>query len=311
MTELQPDPAFAHMSEPHGEFELGGYDSLANFGWDSAEVHPVPASLSNRKIVFNNLAAPWGERGPKWGIRAYNVVGKLVNLELWRCGDWTQGREGHAVYLNVAGDLLIDKLRGVQNGGQLLQLVWRPGETKMPQDLWPSVKHLIDLRNLISLDNGAINFGQSVRASWPISIFSPGSRVHIKSPRISTELADFTGDHGERCKSHGALLVTEGEYGQHTPELVVDDLKARLVLPDRSSIRLSGADAVVLRYPDIEVLGGEGIATLSVVDSCKSIRIVNAKRPIRAQVFHASQPWNSPYQQVTIPVGGRFDWTKP
>ncbi len=306
-----PAPVFAGAPRPTGVFELGGPRSLANFGYQSDHAEPAPAAISGRRVVFNDAPEPWGDRGPLWGVRAYNVVGEIHDLELWRCGDWTRGREGHAVYLNVAGSLLIDGLTGVQCGGQLLQLVWRVSETRMPRAEWPDAADQIELLNLRASDCGAINQGMSVRASWPVSIFATGARVSISSLEVRTCLPWFEGDRGERFRSHGALLLEWGEEGRRTPELRVVGLHGRVCSSDRPEVRLSAVDAAYLSAITMTEEGGDGACTISLIDDCGSLEVTDVRAPVRVELRSAARPWGMPVRTVDVPVGGSFAWRRP
>lgn len=299
---------FAAAPPPRGLFELGGWDSLANFGWESDHAWAIPPTLSDRRVVFNNAAASWGEHGPKWGIRSYNVVGKLADLELWRCGDWSNGREGHACYLNVAGDLELTRLRAVQCGGQALQIVWRVGETRMPRSSWPTAANLIALLDCSAQDCGAITDGQAVRASWPFSFFATGARVELKDLRVDTRLPEFVGDRGERFRAHGALLVTGGEEGRRTPNLVVDGLAGKVTRCDRSEVRLQSVDVAELRNLTLTEEGGDGACTVDVVDDCRSVHISGSSSTVVVRVISSAKPFSAPYWTATVAPGGEFKW---
>lgn len=303
-----PDPAFAGREGPKGLLEWGGAESLANFGWQSDREHAVPAALSGRRVLYNNVATSWGDTGPLWGIRAYNVTGTLRDLELWRVGDWKKGREGHAVYLNVAGSLEVVGLRAVQCGGQALQIVWRGGETRMPAEAWPDEGDMISVRDSSAKDCGAITRGAAVRASWPFSIFATGARVEIAGVTVETELPEFVGDRGERFQSHGALLVGWGDQGRRTPSLVVSGLGGRIVRSDRSEVRLEGVDLVIVRGISLTEVGGDGVCTIDAV-GCGAILIEECSVDVRVRVFSRERPWSNPTLERTVRAGGR--WSLP
>lgn len=303
-----PAPVFAGIAGPRGLFEAGGWDSLANFGWQSDRAWPVPLALSGRRVVFNNVAASWGEHGPKWGVRAYNVVGTLFDLELWRVGDWTNGREGHAVYLNVAGDLDVERLRAVECGGQLLQIVWRVGETNMPRTSWPSAANLISIVDCSARDCGAITSGQAVRASWPLSIFATGARVEIDDLRVDCRLPEFAGDRGELFRSHGAVLVSGGEEGRRTPELLIDGLSGTVVHSDRSEVRLAEIDSAELRDLALVEEGGDGACTVDVVDDCRRVHVSSSPAAVVVRIISAAKPFGAPYRTVAVAPGSEFTW---
>lgn len=299
---------FSGATPPRGIFEAGGWDSLSNFGWQSNRAWPVPASLSARRVVFNNLAASWGEHGPKWGVRAYNVVGVLSDIELWRVGDWSNGREGHSVYLNVAGDLDVSRLRAVQCGGQMLQIVWRVGETQMPRAEWPTSANLISINECTAQDCGAITAGQAVRASWPVSIFATGARVEVHNLTVNARLPEFIGDRGEVFRAHGALLVSGGEEGRRTPELTVDGLAGSVTRCDRSEIRLAEVDTANLSNISLVEQGGDGVCTIDVVDDCHQVHVSASPVPVTVRIIAASKPFSAPYKTVSVPAGTEFTW---
>jgi len=304
-------PVFASLGfkKPSGAFEAGGWDSLLSGGWMSDQQFELPPSISSRRIVYDDLTAPWGEHGPKWGVRCYNAVGEIRDLVLWRVGDWTKGREGHALYLNAAGDLLLSGCRGIQCGGQALQVVWRAAETRIPRALWPSAANLIEIRDQVAIQCGAINLGTAVRASWPVSVFATGARVLVKSLYVREELSAFIVNQ-RAYQSHGALLVTGGEEGRRTPSLVVEGLVGEIRRPDRTPIRLTAIDHAKVRGVSLKVDGGNTTLTIDVVDDCQTLRVEESTVPILVRIFSASDPYRKIRETREVPSGTGWLWSR-
>lgn len=307
----RPAALFGSLEQPSGAFELGGFEGLALSSNASGTIDVLSPALSDRRVVFNNArASGWEEHGPKWGLRVYNVAGLLENLELWRVGDWTQGREGHAFYGNVAGDLTIRDLTAVQCGGQAVQVVWRVAETRLPRTLWPTAANLITLERVTAIDCGMINDGAAVRASWPVSIFATGARVHVKDLEVRTRLPVFDGGTAGPSRSHGVLVNTWGEEGRRTPELVIDGLSGLVVQSDRPEIRATAAGDVVLRRNSLREEGGDGVCTLAFVEDCASLLVEESSAPVRILFAKADKPWTT-VREVMVSPGARFTWTRP
>lgn len=265
----------------------------------------VPAYLSNRVVVFDNRATPWGDHGPLWGLRGYEVSGTLANLQLWRVGDWTRGREGHAVYLNVSGNLSIRKLTGIQCGAQLLQIVWRALESVGPR---PTGANTIRLSELLAFQCGMINTGMAVRASWPISIFNTGARITMDNITVITNLAPFVGDRSETFRSHGALMVGPSEKEPYrTPTLNVVGLKSRLNMPDRDEVRIAAVDSAVLVGLDMSRTEGT-LPKVTIVTDCGEVYIGDVRAPLEVCIRDKAKPFNMPILVKRLAVGEDWTW---
>lgn len=287
-----------------GDVEAGGYEPL----WinvPQASGAMLPMRLSDRVVVFDNKMSPWGDHGPLWGLRGYDVFDRLENLQLWRVGDWTKGREGHAVYLNVSGDLLIRNLSGIQCGAQLLQIVWRKAESRWQQ---PTLKNTIRLSKLLAFNCGMINSGMAVRASWPVSIFNTGAGISIDNVTVVTNLPPFVGDRNETFRSHGALMVGPSEREPYrTPWLHVVGLKSRLNLPDRDEVRIDSVDSAILT--GLDMIRNDGAPPrVTIVDDCGEVFIGEVRAPLEVCIRDKTRPFNMPTLVKRLKMGEDWTW---
>lgn len=270
-----------------------------------------PVSIANAEIVGNNDHVTWPAQldpvtgevikpekkdyGPKWVYRLYDTSGTVENLKVWRAGDWTKGREGHALYANVLADLTIRDFIATQCGAQAIQLVWRASETAIPKAQWKHGEHTILLERVSAIDCGLINEGEAVRASWPISIFNPGQKIILRDCSVETVDAPL---------AHGALFVGDGEG--RTPSLRVDGFRVRVRNSDRPEMRLHGQDDAILTGLDVLEEGGE--ANVAIADDCTRVEIIDPVHPLVIGIHDASDPHRAPYKTFAVPGGGYFLW---
>lgn len=298
-TEYDVDPVFLEggaygwMRElrPEGRFEVGGFGGLTHdgdgfpTGWNSAEVLELPAGMSGHRIVYNNAKAEWGEAGPKWGVRQYNVTGELSDLEFWRVGDFEKGREGHMVYQNLArGGVTYRNLKGVQCGGQFLQLVFREGETKMDPADWPQPDDWVRILDCEWVDGGNINEGQAVRAARPIAFYNPGTRLLIDGLDVDVDVPDFAWSAGT-ANSHGVLSVVPGQKYRRCPEAIVRNVRATCRRPDRSMVAFAAVDVALLESSRLEAPGGTPVVSIS--DNCGTVTIRDLELPVTVKIVSA------------------------
>jgi hypothetical protein len=244
--------------QEHGPFSL--IPTNSNVSNEIFNLH-----LSGGRYACNNNAASWGEHGPKWFLRNYNVAGGLADMLVWRVGDWSQGREGHVCYFNVQGDLVIKNLIGVQHGAQLVQLVWRDHETALPQSMWPvnNPNSTVTLQDLVSVDGGLINLGMAVRASWPISFFNPGHKfLMIDGFKQRTNHAvPFPTTTAGPKRSHGGILTGGDPNAYQGKSALLKRLDMICADPDRDMIRAWHFDEFIINDGLIRVTNADGAVT--------------------------------------------------
>lgn len=133
-----------------------------------------------------------------WALRGYDMIDTtLERVEITGFGAKTRRHdEGHAIYLNVAGALTIERCDVHHNGGQGLQLVNRPGESSLPAGPAAGSITLVDTR---FRENG---FNPD-RGGFQISIFGTGQSIRMEDVEI---LAGIDGTF-EGAATGGALLI--------------------------------------------------------------------------------------------------------
>jgi hypothetical protein len=237
---FRPGGSYAYLEDPVGEgWEVLKQPVLKVDSNKTAEIITWETSeWEGRKYLGNSANSSWGERGPKWGWRRYNLQGLIKDLIVWRIGDFHQGREGHGIYANVYGDLTIADSSFDQCGAQALQLVWRPKETLVPQGDWPDASRTITLDEVHATDCGVINKGSQVRASWPFAIYSPGQNIRIEGCSNACNIASFyiPGKNGT-FRSHGSLIVSPAQTYRRTQLVEVDGFTSTVERPVKIKIR--------------------------------------------------------------------------
>ena len=277
--------------------DMGPFTAILNSN-ESASEFALPTAEHAGKHWRGTSALCWPppvkeEHGPKWWARTYNTSGALTNVLTWRVGDFHAGREGHVAYFNCLGDVALTDFIGIQHGGQLVQLVWRSWETKIPPDQWKQGDHTITLRRAVSIDGGCINEGSAVRASWPLSIANPGQRVVVEDCVVLCDLPQAFQDTSSQqlgpCRSHGALAFYPGDGMpgtiQRTPSAVVRNLRARCNLPDREMVRAWAVDDLLIEGGSIAAVGRPTRVVL--IDSPK-VRIVGVQMDAEIQIRDAA-----------------------
>jgi hypothetical protein len=133
-----------------------------------------------------------------WALRGYDMIDTtLERVEITGFGAKTRHHdEGHAIYLNLAGSLTIERCDIHHNGGQGLQLVNRPGESSLPPGPAAGAITVLDTR---FRENG---FNPD-RGSFQVSIFGTGQSIHMEDVEI---LAGLDGTFAD-AESGGALLI--------------------------------------------------------------------------------------------------------
>lgn len=315
-----------------------------SLGYSSDGPVPAPTSMSNRTIVCDNAQAPWGDYGPLWGARCYNIEGLIQDLTLARVGDWTTGREGHGFYFNWLGDLTLRRVRMLQVGGQGLQTCFRPRETAVAPPGWPSPDSWLTLEDCEFIDCGQINAGAAVRSSWPVSLFATGGSVKLDGVTVRTELEPFEVK-GKQYRSHGALFVgpprsaaadpdtlpVEGPVAVdhagdwvywagwkskgttfngyfRTPVAEIIDLVVEVTDSDREELHFRNVGVIFLDNPNIVEHGGE--ADVVVTLDCGSFTVFETVHPLTIYFTPEENPHrkSDAVEVVRVPAGGSYSW---
>ena len=296
---------------------LGPERMVISGGWKSSEWFDLPAEASHRRDRAVSAQTSWGDPGPLWYQRAYEVRGRVDDVLVWRVGDFIKGREGHVAYHNVRGDLVIDTLVGIQHGAQLVQLCWREGETKSDPSEWPEKNaRTIVLRRLASIDGGIIDKRpgvplSAVRASWPVTIFAPGhDEILVEEPFIRTNTPEpHLHSTLGLCRSHGFLLCAPSQRPSFTKHLAVTDADVELVAPDRSVVRIVSFGEAELASGRMSVLGHDGEpmpSKVSVVDGDRFEISQDFQWSGEVSVHHPSSPYHNPVARFDHVAGERL-----
>lgn len=142
-----------------------------------------------------------------WALRGYDMVDTLLErVEITGFGRVTPMHdEGHAIYVNPAGDLTILESFVHHNGGQGLQLVNRPRETSLPKGPMPGT---IVVANTRFHENGF----NPERGGFQVSIFGTGQGLELKDVEI---LAGFDDTVWPKDLTSGGLVI---EAEPHAPQ---------------------------------------------------------------------------------------------
>jgi len=342
-----PEPA----PEELAGFELGDTSKNSDpragepiLGWNASALVTIPDAWSGeRAIVWNNTKPGWGgagDRGPLWGRRGYNMAGTLENLVQRRVGNWTKGKEGHALYLNPAGDVLIRNVHAIECGAQWGQFAWRPKETRLPLELWPlNTGAVLRIEDSSAIDCGAINAGDAVRASWPLAFYATGHELEVVRFKVRTKLPPFTQNGNPGRQAHGAVFVGPGtssrinysgpdavEYAgdtvrytatgsngsdsfqvyARTPKATLEGLDIELWNSDREEVRLWNVGEALLIAPRIVEHGGT--ADVVIVDDCGRVEIRDAVTELRVRIKSAATPYGPTTASYKVAAGDSFVW---
>ena len=345
-----PDIPFAPLTEDQtAGFELGAFANgddyrvgLADIvGYESAEiVRAEDYGLSGRQVIWNNRAPSWNKRikGPLWGWRAYNVTGTIDGLIQYRVGDWTNGKEGHGLYLNPYRDLTLTNVEVHQSGAQAFQFPWRPAETRIPPSKWDNPEHTIRIIDCGAYDCGAITEGDAVRASWPLAYYAPGQSLELVRFTVRTRLPKFATSAGLR-QSHGAVFIGPGaqkpvkysgpdaydyagdsvhwtgEYEDasetfnaytRTPSAILDSLDVEVWRSDREEVRLWFVSHAVLISPRIVDHGGSN--DVVIVDDCGRVEIIDTRTRLVVHVKSRKKPYGPSLSTHVVEVGESWVW---
>jgi hypothetical protein len=312
--EIQMGPALEPMPNVTPRFTAG---------WGQGELVDLAQLGAQGAREINPGASSGVEHyGPLHYVRAFNATGELGDFDAWRVGDFKNGREGHVVYLNATAlegvPTRVADVVGIQHGGQLVQVVWRETEDgspiKLPEEFWPEQVpgSTLALQRLVSIDGGVINEGTAVRASWPISIFTPGheliqlDKLWVRCNHPQPFKTSSKGD----CRAHGALIVeNDGKRPMRSGLVEVSDFRFEVTDSDRAVCRFGDVDEVRLYGGVIREHGARrGIGIVSNVLSFRIDADVDWSGPIR--IFDPANRWGSP-RFVTEHVAGTVTDLQP
>ena len=139
-----------------------------------------------------------------WALRGYDMIDTVLErLEVTGFGKVTERHdEGHAVYLNLAGDFTLRDSWIHHNGGQGLQLVNRPKESSLPSG--PAAGTIRVERSRFH-ENG---FNPD-RGAFTISIFGTGQDVVLRDVEILAGHDDTVWPKG---RTGGGLVIEAEAY---------------------------------------------------------------------------------------------------
>lgn len=281
---------------------------------------PFPTSKwKGRRLLGNDAAAAWGDHGPLWMCRLYDVVGLIDDLHIMRPGDYAKGREGHGIYFNLMGDVTVRDYHAIQCGGQALQVVspWeRTKETAVPQAEWPTSANALSIERIYARDCGIINVGLAVRASWPIALYGLPCAIHLGGGAVETLESPEFSHHGQTYRSHGALFVGQPAQGKRVPKLTGVSFRTDLIAPDREDFRLWAVDLVEFEGFAAARTGLSGFReqpVLAIVDDCKRVVLRDwlLDRSLLIQLHAASAPYSAAHTTFSWDGTGTWEWKRP
>jgi len=146
-----------------------------------------------------------------WGLRGYDMVDTLLeDVEITGFGRVTPLHdEGHAIYLNLAGDLTLRRSRIHHNGGQALQLVNRPRESDLAPGPMPGSIRILATR----IEENGFN---PDRGGFQVSIFGTGQDVLLRDVEI---VAGLDGTVWPQGLTSGGLVVEPEPYAPERNKL--------------------------------------------------------------------------------------------
>jgi len=196
-----------------------------------------------------------------WALRGYDMVDTLLDhVEITGFGVVTDRHdEGHAIYVNPAGDFTLTDSYIHHNGGQGLQLVDRPSETTMGKGPMPGT---ITVRRTRFVENG---FNPN-RGAFQVSIFGTGQDVVLEDVEIVAGLDDTVWPKG---KTGGGIVMEPEPYAPNRkkfPWWRPDDPPADFVPPFTQGVTTLTRVTVRHRDPDRALVQIKGCRELVVKD---------------------------------------------
>ncbi len=278
--------------------------------WESDQLYTLPPEASGRWDRCISHAQPWGEQGPLWYARNYEVEGTVGNCVVWRAGDFNKGREGHSRYYNVRGDLSIHDELHVQCGGQAIQLCWRTGKTKSDPSTWPENRagSWIRLENIAAIDPGVINVGQSVRASWPFTIFNTGHAfVELDGIYLRCNHAQpFDNQQKTNRRSHGFLITAPGKREVRIGQVILNNIDVEITDSDRSMCRHENIGDVIYQSGRMAAHGKPAnIAVVNDVERFYMDAFFGYNGNI--DIYKKERKWSNPVHTIHRTTGQEID----
>lgn len=229
---------------------IKGAASYMQFGGDSwwpGKTSPYEMPAMSGVWRGYNTGAPdpaTGQGGTLWFARVYNAFGLIEDLEVWDCGDFVQGREGHVIYGNFVPhkDTTIRGLRVRRSGGQAVQREFRLSETSIPESVWKSAVGTFVVEDSDFQETGLldeVHGGAAVRASWAMSLYATGQRTIVR--RVKHVNFHSPEPH------EGSVFIGPGQSGFRTPFALVEDCDFWTESHDRAEVFFGACDLAQLR----------------------------------------------------------------
>ncbi len=316
----EPPPTFEPFADGHKfaylpdaqvtALQLGFYTPLINNGGpllDRFDLAQIPAG----SYVGVDAAAEWGEHGPKWGARIHRATGTLRGVEFYRIGDFSRGREGHALYLSPAfGNVLLEDVHAHGCGGHhshVRSFSAAHDPDGMPSDLLPRPEDTFTWRRCKARHCDAIVAGDSPRASWTIHFANTGSRARLEACEVE---CDHTA-RGDGPSSTGALLLGFDQEPRRCPLSETYDFRAKLTRPDRACIFLEGQDES--RHEDLDLWETDrAAARVRIVDGCGPVHILRPRRDILLEFVPENDATGAAYREpnrTELLAAGTSHWS--
>lgn len=290
----------------------------------SGELQPFETERwRGRRLLGNSARAPWGDHGPLWAYRGYNLSGLCEDLTIARIGDFHRGREGHPFYGNPMGDFTLRRFAAFQCGGNVQfasaydRQSYNPsGETYIPKADWPTSANTFRVEGVTLRDLGLITSGAAVRASWPFCFYSPGHNLEGFGLRVYTESAPEFESKGRSYRSHGGVFIGHAKARaaetRKTERVSLHNCVVDVVAPDREEIRLRYVGEAVMegwRVARRDLDGEFEPPVLSI--SNDSDRLVlrdwDLLMPLTVQIHRASAFYSAPIARLTWDGSGTFE----
>lgn len=197
-----------------------------------------------------------------WGARLYHLLAGLFRqCSFFLLGG--KGMDGHAVYVNLSGDLLVHACLFNELGGQAVQVVNRQDKFK---DGHPELENrpLTRAPRVAVVDCFIGNTGcYEVRGSYPISIADVGRpgfpcEVHVHGTTIACRWEQpWLSGKKAWARSRGGILVEgRGRAAHHNGLVEIRDNGVILQAPDRQALIAMNAERLVVVGNTFEVNDG-------------------------------------------------------
>lgn len=293
------------------DLPINAHEGLPRMTWGESTWWPgitaprlIPADEPRLHGIWYGYLHPTKAYEPTlWFINAYNLFGEIHDLEVWRVGDFENGREGHFAYVRCVPtlDMAIRRCRAFGIGGQAIQREWRRTETDIPESLWGGGGGTFTVEDCEFRETGCINYGSAPRASWAMCLYNTMQHTIVRDVTVV--------NYWSIPPHEGALLVGYGQSGFRTPDLLVEDCTFWCRQGDRSLVFLQACDSVVFRNV---ILRGDQ-AYIDIVDDCGSFTIEEYPdgRDTLVRIKDQWHPFNAPTETRICPDGQTTTITFP